>query len=388
MKNINNIIKVFDITRLVSRHWEGNVATGVDRVNLMYIDRYRKNAMAVIRHWGHWLFLTEEDSQQLFDILCNKKKCKIKIFLMVLKTHFFNQKYIKNSLFFNLVHSGLEKKSYLKYIARENIKVCYFLHDLIPIFYPEYNRPFEDLKHHKRLKTMLKKESLIILNSEDTHSALLFYVNRYQLSTPNIMVSLLGVDLNSKKKKERPIIDPYFVILGTIEPRKNHLLLLNIWRRMVSEKLTVIPKLVVIGKRGWECEQVVDMLDRCTAIKEHIIELNHCDDETVSNYLFYSQALLFPTFVEGYGLPLVEALSLGVPVISSNLSVFREIAGDIPEYLDPIDGIGWYHTITHYMNNDSLQRKNQLERLKQYNPWTWDDHFKIVDSFIENKILK
>ncbi len=102
---------------------------------------------------------------------------------------------------------------------------------------------------------------------------------------------------------------------------------------------------------------MVDLLDRCVALKDHVTELPRCDDHELATWLAHAQALLFPSFIEGFGMPLVEALMLGVPVIASDLPVFREIAGDIPCYLDPIDGPGWRRAVLEYMSLQSSARE-------------------------------
>lgn len=68
------------------------------------------------------------------------------------------------------------------------------------------------------------------------------------------------------------MIEHYFVVLGTIEPRKNHLLLLQVWRQLIEELGLAAPRLVIIGQRGWECEQVVDLLDRCEVLRGVVLE--------------------------------------------------------------------------------------------------------------------
>lgn len=172
-------------------------------------------------------------------------------------------------------------------------------------------------------------------------------------------------------------------MLGTIEPRKNHLLLLHVWQRLIEQLGDQAPLLVMIGQRGWECENVVDLLERCESLKGHILELSTCDDAELASWLRHARALLFPSFVEGFGLPLVEALACGTPVIASDLAVFREIAGDIPDYLDPLDGLGWRDMIIDYCNMSGQKRYEQLQRMSGFVVPTWDDHFKQVDALLE-----
>ena len=93
--------------------------------------------------------------------------------------------------------------------------------------------------------------------------------------------------------------------------------------------------------------------------------------------------MLFPTFAEGYGLPLIEALSANVPVLCSNLAIFHEIAYEVPDYLDPIDGKAWMDMIIDYAQEISPQRDAQLKRLSQFKIPTWDEHFTKVNAFIK-----
>lgn len=176
----------------------------------------------------------------------------------------------------------------------------------------------------------------------------------------------------------------YFVMLSTIEPRKNHLTILNIWRELFEKYKDKTPKLVLIGQRGWECEQIVDLLERSPAIKSCVIEISSASDNVVVNILKNSRALLFPSYVEGYGLPLVEALYLGVPVLASDIEVFNEIGQNIPDFINPIDAISWKNHIEDYMNMSSVKRKAQIGRLEKYSHWEWSQHFESVEKLMKN----
>jgi glycosyltransferase involved in cell wall biosynthesis len=172
-------------------------------------------------------------------------------------------------------------------------------------------------------------------------------------------------------------------MISTLVARKNHLLLLHIWRELANKLQDKTPKLVIIGKRSAECSSTLNMLDRCQQIKPYVIETIASDQE-LQNYLTHATALLFPTFAEGYGLPLIEALNAKVPVIASDLPVFREIAHEIPDYLSPIDGQGWMNLIMDYAEPNSKARNAQLKRLAQFKIVPWDEHFRAVDLFYDN----
>jgi glycosyltransferase involved in cell wall biosynthesis len=176
---------------------------------------------------------------------------------------------------------------------------------------------------------------------------------------------------------------PTFVVLGTIEARKNHLMLLQIWERLILQFGIEAPRLLIIGQRGWECEQVFDLLDRSDLLRKAVVELSNCSDEALASHLASARALLFPSLIEGYGLPLIEALRAGTPVIASDLPVFREIGEGIPDFLDPLDEAAWEQAILDYAERGSRARQKQLQRLSRYRPPAWEDHFCNVDAWME-----
>ena len=175
---------------------------------------------------------------------------------------------------------------------------------------------------------------------------------------------------------------PYFVCVGTIEARKNHLLLLNLWRQLAAELGVAAPRLVLIGQRGWETENAIDMLERCPALRGLVLERSNVPDDEAARLVGGAQALLLPSFAEGFGFPLIEALALGVPVLCSNLVALRENGGVVPEYLDPLDGAGWRDAVVDYAQPGSARRAAQLRRLSNWVPPSWRDHFATVDALI------
>jgi hypothetical protein len=139
------------------------------------------------------------------------------------------------------------------------------------------------------------------------------------------------------------------------------------------------PHLVLIGQRGWGFDNVVDLLKHSPALRGLVHEVSACSDGALATYLHHSQALLFPSFAEGFGMPIAEALACGVPVIASDLPVFREFAGEIPEYIAPLDGRRWLEVIRDYAQPASPMRTAQLSRAARFQPPTWNAHFQAVD---------
>lgn len=379
---------VIDVTRLVARQLDGIIPSGVDQVSLEYVAYFKNTAYALVRLKFLWIFLNKKDSALLFNFLLTQTKHKNYIKFLIFKSLLtnllgFGKK--EKCWLLNTDHSGLHLNSYEKNIEKFFFKPIFFIHDLIPITHPEYCRKSESEKHTVRVLTALKHHELIIVNSLDTRNKLQDFAINHAFNKNNILINFLGTkefktnkcfakNNNSKKK--------YFVVLGTIEARKNHNLLLHIWRSLIERKYENVPQLIIIGRRGWECESTIDLLERCEIIKPFIKELNNCSDYELMTWLSGARALLFPSFVEGFGMPLAEAYAVGVPVIASDLAVYREFAGDTPDYLDPLDAIKWREYILDYAKPDSILRKNQLERMQSFKCPTWKMHFHKLENYL------
>ncbi|MEO1043416.1 MAG: glycosyltransferase family 1 protein [Pseudomonadota bacterium] len=249
--------------------------------------------------------------------------------------------------YINVSHQHLEKLETLRSLKeRWQARVTIYWHDAIPISFPEYAAPHEPERHHQRLVTALRLADTLLVNSKATEQNLRDIADQEGLAVPPVELCPLVSefpypdqvpDINTSK--------PYFVTIGTIEPRKNHLLLLKIWREMAAALGDDCPPLIIIGNRGWLNEGTFAMLDRCRAIRPYVIEVSGLSDQSVAVLLKAARALLFPSFAEGFGLPLLEAQQLGTPVIASDLPVFHEITTSPFQSLSPLDGEAWKKVI-------------------------------------------
>lgn len=274
-------------------------------------------------------------------------------------------------------------------IQREKAKFVCLLHDLIPIEFPEYARPDGAATHLQRINTVARLADAVVTVSNSTRQSFVPYLAKAGRDVP-VEFALLGVDV--PQITEGRIVQkrqPYFVCLGTIEPRKNYLLLLNIWRHMVQSSADpkLVPKLIIIGRRGWENENILDMLDRCLSLREHVDERSSLSDEAVREILSGARALLMPSFAEGFGLPVAEAIALGVPVICSDLPAHREVGRAVPEYLDPLDGRSWMNAIVAYADRNAPAAQLQRERRKNWVVTDWSHHFNIVIDIVDRVAL-
>ena len=279
----------------------------------------------------------------------------------------------------------MERPQQLERLKRSGkVRIVYFVHDILPVAMPEYFPSAYEGICRRTMSAAARIADVVVANSRETARAFrqTFAPHRDPAS---IVVAPLGVATDNRPlvDSQSPMRAPYFVMIGTIEPRKNHLLILNIWRVLRTKHGDAAPHLVIVGARGWENENVVDMLERSPMLRSFVHEQNLTSDDRMAGLLKGACALLLPSFNEGFGLPLAEALALGVPALCSDIDVLREIGGSVPEYLNPLDGPAWQSAIERYAVPDSLERKAQLERLIGWSAPTWQAHFATVLPHLE-----
>lgn len=375
---------LLDVTRLVWRVWAGRLPTGIDRVCLAYMDHYAPRALAVIQRGNLRLVLTKPQSDRLFALLRRGGqgfRPRLVALLAAAALSGGHRGPTRGWIYLNVGHTGLDNLGLSPWLSHMQWKPVFLVHDLIPLSHPQYCRPGEAEKHRKRMKTVLDCAAGVIVNSAATGDALADFAAQSGLAAPPMQIAWLASDEPPEANPAPSPHRPGFVMIGTIEGRKNHLLLLRLWQRLIHELDDKAPELVLIGQRGWQADEVFALLDNAADLKGHVHELGRCDDAEMLIRLGSARALLMPSFIEGFGIPVIEALQRGVPVIASDLPVFREIAGEIPLYLDPRDEAAWEAAIRDYCN-DCADRSRQLDAMPRYRPPSWPEHFTRVDAWL------
>lgn len=252
--------------------------------------------------------------------------------------------------YINVSHHHLEKTSFLRdFKQKTGSSFEFFWHDGIPIRHPEFSVPGDDQKHLERLRTVCTLGDAIVVNSKTTKIELLGLASEHGLSCPRISVSPLRPSLpdpSSPVKAGRR----YFLCIGTIEPRKNHLLLLMLWKRLADRLSDETPALILVGQRGWLASEALAMLDRSAALRGHVFQTSELSDQDLSNVLAGAEALLMPSFAEGFGLPVAESLALGVQTIASSIPAHMEVSGGEAVLVPPDDLPAWEKAVVNVLN--------------------------------------
>lgn len=194
----------------------------------------------------------------------------------------------------------------------------------------------ENYEYMKRnMKESSKRADFIVTISEFSKREIVKYL---QIDEEKIYVVPCGVDLekyNSNKNPKRidqvkekfKIKGDYFLYLGTLEPRKNIPAIIEAYQRLKSQSDTHIPKLVIAGKKGWDYEAIFELVENYD-LSEDVIFTGYISEEEKCELLKGAMCFLFPSLYEGFGLPPLEAMACGTPVIVSNRASLPELVGD------------------------------------------------------------
>ncbi|MDJ0825634.1 MAG: glycosyltransferase family 1 protein [Rhodobacter sp.] len=288
----------------------------------------------------------------------------------------------KGTAYLNVGHSNLTDEILQGWRDSVGGTINVLVHDVIPLDHPHFQRPAQTDVFRSRMKRVSALADLVIYNSTATRTDAERWFGNWG-RTPDGVVAHLGVEPfrpdMSQLPADLPLDRPYFVTLGTVEPRKNHALLLDVWEAMAAETaIEDLPSLVIVGTRGWANEALFKRLDTTPLRGRALFEYSGLDDRAAAGLLSGSAGLLFPSLAEGFGLPPLEAAALGVPVVVCDLPIYRETLGNIPVYLDSGDVYSWMQI------TKQLAEKRQAERERTGTPSpatgipTWTDHFNLV----------
>jgi glycosyltransferase involved in cell wall biosynthesis len=387
--------RVIDITRLIRR--AGRVLTGVDRVEMAYVRALIADDVPVFAlartPFGYVLL----DQQGLVTIerrlsgvakfsdpdFLSRLQRKLSVAERKAQTDLRNlslarclphklpkmlaENVPQGASYINVGHSNLTSRVLQAAKSALGGTVAVMIHDVIPLDFPQYQRVGTVEAFRDKLRRTRAFADVVIYNSADTQARSEAHMQTWG-NAPQGIVAHLATDLPQPNADFICPQTPYFVCIGTIEPRKNHTFLLDIWDEMGADA----PQLHICGGRGWNNDDVFARLDALPAGSK-ISEHSGLNDADMAALLNGSNGLLFPSHAEGFGLPPIEAACIGVPILCNPLAVLRETLGDIPVYADVSDRYLWINTI-----RELAQANPQGRGIGTYNPTIWGDHFKIA----------
>lgn len=380
---------LLDVTRIIAHCWAGRQATGIDRVCFAYMRQFRNQSCAVVQHRGLIRILGAPESAEMFDLLEGpSRRFRVRITRLLAAALVGRAACAphEEKAYLNIGHTDFDLAAHRDWIGQMRLRPFYFLHDLIPILYPEFSRPHAVRRHLGRVQYALEAGAGIILGTDAVRRDLEAFAAAQTLRFPPVVVAAIaGEDFRKATTPVPSVPAPYFLCIGTIEPRKNHRMLFDVWKRLAIRLREKTPRLVIAGQTGPMTGDIIASLSFEPDLQAHVDHRPACSDSELAGLLHHANALLVPSLAEGFGLPFVEALQVGTPVIASDLPVFREIGQGAARLLDPNDRVGWQQAILAAMSHrkrDGVGVSEQGMRREEFVPPLWSSHFDAVERFI------
>jgi glycosyltransferase involved in cell wall biosynthesis len=256
----------------------------------------------------------------------------------------------------NIVHGT----NYSVYPCHKSRKVMN-LYDLTFIRYPQYTNSIVET-YTAKVKQCLEWTDLVLTISESSKQDIIKYL---QVDEKKVVVTPLASryhtdyfsDVRAEELSKQASYDfsvPYLLFVSTIEPRKNIKAIISAFNYL-KEKHKIPHNLVMIGRKGWHYEPIFAAIEK-SPWKTNIHHLDYLSDELVALFYAKADAFIYPSHYEGFGLPVLEAMTLGTPVVTSNTSSLPEVAGDAALLINPNEPMQLAEAILKLISDSQLRQ--------------------------------
>lgn len=257
-------------------------------------------------------------------------------------------------------------------------KIVVFIHDIVPVTYPQFGADATVFYFMRYFAASLAYADQILVSTNAIKNDIESVVSQLGMSPIPIQITGLAADFKKEEKNEKvnakavktvKNLGDYILCVGTIEPRKNQKLVLDAFDKEFAE---LGLGLVFVGRVGWNSEELVDRIKTHPKRGKTFFFVDDANDATLNYYYQNAYALAFPSFYEGFGLPIVEALQMQVPVISSDVNVLKEVGGDCAVYFESNNVDSFLDVLRNYRQNPG-EYDAMREHITEYSLLTWDD---------------
>jgi len=265
------------------------------------------------------------------------------------------------------------------------IKYVTVIHDMTFFSHPQVHTFFKKIYFPFMIKQSLKKSEKIISVSYNTKKEILKYSN---IQENKVIVTHLSAnkfpqnrinDENELLAKKYNIETEYLLFVGMIEPRKNISLIIEALDKISDKQI----KLVVVGEKGWMINNLFEMI-KSRGIEDRIIFTGFIDDKELEIFYKNAKIFLYPSFYEGFGIPILEAMSAGCPVITSNISSLPEVAGNAAILINPQKPNELTDSINRVLDNSELRTDLITKGFENAKKFSWIKTAKQTLEVFEN----
>lgn len=254
------------------------------------------------------------------------------------------------------------------------------VHDLIPIKFPHLFTEGDRLAQQETFKKLRLNDWIICVS----HSTKRDFCEYTHFDPKRVFVTHLAADPTrfypcvdpetlKKVRSQYAIPDaPYLLTVATLEPRKNIVHVIKSFTDFVQTQRLSEINLVLVGTKGWKFEEIFAEIAQQTALKKRIIFTGFVADEDLAALYSGALAFVYPSLYEGFGLPPLEAMQCGIPVITSNISSLPEVVGEAGILVNPTDKDALCQHFIEIYYNDSLRKDLSLKSLARAKQFSWE----------------
>ncbi len=263
----------------------------------------------------------------------------------------------------------------LPHLQRFAVATAVVIHDVAPITNPQWFEPASTFRFERYLKAHLKHDSHFFCISQHTRSQLNKVALQFGLEPPASSILPLGaLAVETERMPEPTGGRSMLLMVGTLEPRKNHDFALDLFDRLVEEGHDI--ELQLVGSRGWKSSDLVARITGHPHYGERLRWRSGLSDAALAELYSDAVAVLVPSHDEGFGLPVVEALAHRTPVVASDLPALREAGGTFAKYASSPDS--WHSLVTLLL--DPAEQAAVRHRFGRYDPPSWDRTAEVLQA--------
>jgi len=262
------------------------------------------------------------------------------------------------------------------------------IHDVVWRMYPATMTRFNWVVHSLLVEPSVRKARAVMVPSmstaRDVERFLGVSASKIRLAThgvsPNFQPQEVGLAAESMARKYG-IAKEYILTVGTVEPRKNLVTLMEAMK-IFRKETALSHQLVIAGGRGWKQQYIASSLQRWGLTASDVRFLDFVPDEDLALLYAGAAVFVFPSLYEGFGLPLVEAMACGVPVVASNVSSIPEVVQDAAILVPPRDARQFAQSIAAMISDAALRSSLIAKGLERARTFCWSEAAKqVLDLF-------
>ncbi|MCZ8375706.1 MAG: glycosyltransferase family 1 protein [Beijerinckiaceae bacterium] len=291
----------------------------------------------------------------------------------------------QHALYLDIGHMGIVRSAMLGWLRRRpDIDPIFMVHDAIPFEAPELLHPRAVRLQRKVFKLVARFASGVIVPCEAMNAPVGKHLYRY--GERNIPVRAIPLPIDghfSREVQPDPVLAkvPFLVACGVLERRKNQLFLLHVWRELIARLGPEAPYLVLAGRKGFGSEELLDQLQRSEVLRDRVVLAKGLSSASLARLMASARGVLMPSFTEGFGLPPIEALSVGTPVILSDIPAHRDAAGPYGMFLHPLDAPAWIEAIESLLSDEQLATRRQA--IDGFTTRRWPDYMSDFNQVLQ-----